>query len=219
MTNPTRILIADDHEVVREGSRVLIEREPGWQVCGVAKDGRSAVEMAEELRPDIVVLDMSMPEMNGLEAGRRIKRALPKTEVLILTAHESDELIREVFESGIKAYILKSESGTYLVDALRSLAEHKPYFTSTVSEVLFSRMLEGKARKESEDESNERLTARERQIVQLLAEGKSNKEVADQLSISLRTAETHRASIMRKLRLDSAAALVRYAIRNRMIDP
>jgi DNA-binding NarL/FixJ family response regulator len=219
MNIPLRILIADDFDVVREGARVLIERQPGWEVCGQAANGVAAVELAEKLEPDIVVLDMTMPELNGLEAARKIKKLLPKCEALMLTGRESDELIREVFESGVKSYILKSQTTEHLVPAIQSLAQHKPYFTSGVAEVLFARMLQKTApKREDADENDDRLTTREREIVQLLAEGKSNKEVADKLGISLRTAETHRAAIMRKLRVDSLAAIVRYAIRHHIIE-
>jgi len=213
-----RILIADDHDVVREGARALIEREPGWEVCGVAETGRDAVKRAEMLAPDVVVMDMSMPELNGLEAARQIKRLLSETEVLMFTATETDAIIHEVFEAGVKSYILKSEAGTYLVEAIRSLCQHKPFFTSKVSDVLFARFLNRSGGKAVVDQTNERLTAREREIVQLLAEGKSNKEVAGALGVSIRTAETHRATILRKLRLESLAGLVRYAVRNRIIE-
>lgn len=218
MTQTVRILIADDHEVVREGVRLLLERRPSWQVCGVAKTGRDAVELAQKLQPDIVVLDMGMPELDGLEAARQIKRVLPETELLIFTARETDELIREVFEAGVKSYILKSEAGTHLLEAIEALSQHKPFFTSKVSEVLFERFLNRSARKRDLEQNGERLTIREREIVRLLVQGKSNKEVADALGISIRTAETHRASIMRKPGIGSLAGLVRYAIRNGIIE-
>jgi DNA-binding NarL/FixJ family response regulator len=213
-----RILIADDHDVVREGTRAVIERQQGWEVCGVATTGREAVEQAGELKPDVVVMDMSMPELNGLAAARRIKQRLPKTEILIFSAHQTDELIREVFEAGAKSFIFKSEAHHFLVDAIRSLSEHKPFFTSKVSEVLFAEMLNRSAARPDPTQAGNRLTAREREIVQLLAEGSSNKEVAGVLGISIRTAETHRASVLRKLSLDSLASLVRYAVRNKIIE-
>src|ERR1043166_7914016 len=136
-----RILIADDHEVVREGLRAVIEKQPAWEVCGVAETGREAVEKAGDLEPDIAVLDMGMPELNGLEATRQIKRLLPKTEVLIFTAHETEELVREVFDAGAKSFILKAEANRYLVEALKALSQHKPFFTSAVSEIIFARFL------------------------------------------------------------------------------
>jgi two-component system, NarL family, response regulator NreC len=217
-TTPLRILIADDHDVMREGTRAVIERQPGWEVCGTAGTGREAVAQAVRLQPDIVIMDMSMPDLNGLDAAVQIKRRLPPTEILMFTAHETEELIREVFEIGVKSFIFKSEAHTYLVDAIRSLSQHKPFFTNKVSQILFSDIVNRSTKGAARIEPGQRLSAREREIVQLLAEGKSNKEVADTLGISVRTAETHRASILRKLSLDSIAGLVRYAIRNKIIE-
>jgi DNA-binding NarL/FixJ family response regulator len=216
-TPPLRILIADDHDVMREGTRAVIERQAGWEVCGVAATGRDAVEQAFALEPDVVVMDMSMPELNGLDAAQQIKRRLPQTEILIFTAHQTDELIREVFAAGVKSFIFKSEAHHFLVDAIRSLSQHKPFFTNKVSEILFADILNRSERNPSQSRSSQ-LSAREREIVQLLSEGRSNKAVAHALGISVRTAETHRASILRKLNLDSVASLVRYAIRNKIIE-
>jgi DNA-binding NarL/FixJ family response regulator len=213
-----RILIADDHEVMRDGTRALIERQPGWEVCGIAGTGREAVAQAIRLQPNIVIMDMSMPDLNGLDAAVQIKRRLPRTEVIMFTAHESDELIREVFEAGVKSFIFKSEAHHFLVDAIQSLSEHKPFFTSKVSEVLFADILNRSGAMPQATQTSKRLTPREREIVQLLAEGSSNKKVAGVLGISIRTAETHRASVLRKLNLDSLASLVRYAIRNKIIE-
>jgi DNA-binding NarL/FixJ family response regulator len=214
-----RILIADDHDVMLEGTRAVIERQPGWEVCGVAATGREAVEQAVALEPDVVVMDMSMPELNGLDAAVQIKRRLPRTEILIFTAHETDELIREVFEAGAKGFLFKSDAHDLLVQAIQSLSEHKAFFTSKVSEVLFAEILNRSETSPPPTQTSKRLTTREREIVQLLAEGRSNKEVAGALSISIRTAETHRANVLRKLSLDSVASLVRYAIRHKMIEP
>ena len=210
-----RILLADDHQIVRQGVRMLIEKEADWEVCGEASDGRKAVAMAEEMAPDVVILDIGMPELNGLDAARQIKRALPKTEVLIFTGEESEQLIHEVFAAGARSYILKSDLGEHLVEAIRALCEHKHYFTNRISEVVFARYLDGKSG--AGQEKTEGLTPREREIVQLLGEGRSNKEVGALLGISIKTVETHRAATMRKLRLDSFADLVRYAIRNKII--
>ena len=201
-----------------EGTRAVIERQPGWEVCGVAGTGREAVSQALALKPDIVVMDMSMPDLNGLDAAVQIKRRLPSTEILIFTAHETDDLIREVFEAGAKSFIFKSEAYDFLVRAIHSLSQHKPFFTNKVSEVLFAEMLHRSEEKSPEAQTSKRLTGREREIVQLLAEGKSNKEVAGVLGVSVRTAETHRANVLHKLNLDSLASLVRYAIRNKMIE-
>lgn len=215
--NTLRILIGDDHEVVREGLRALVENEAGWEVCGTATNGREAVQRAKELKPDVVVLDMTMPELSGLEAVRQIKRALPRTEVLVFSAHRSEEVVAQVFDAGAKSYICKADAGRHLVAAIRSLAEHKPFFTPEISEILFSKFLASDAARKN-GVAEQKLTAREREIVRLLAEGRSNKETASLLGISVRTSETHRASLMRKLALDSLPALVRYAIRNHIIE-
>jgi two-component system, NarL family, response regulator NreC len=207
-----RILIADDHDIVRTGVRLLIEREPGWEVCGEAANGREAVAMAEKLRPDIVILDMTMPILNGLEAARQLKRRLPEIELVMLTAHENEDLVHQVFDVGARSYIVKTEAAKDLIPAIRSASEHKPFFTSKISEVVFNRYL---SRGKGEDS---RLTARERELVQILAEGSSNKEAAGRLGISVKTVETHRAAIMRKLDLKSVSDLVRYAIRNKIIE-
>jgi DNA-binding NarL/FixJ family response regulator len=214
---PLRILIADDHEVVREGVRALIEHEPGWEVCGAATNGQEAVHTAKKVKPDVAVLDMAMPELDGLEALREIKRALPNTEVVIFSAHHSEEVIGQLFEAGAKSYIQKSDAGRYLVAAIKSIAEHKPFFTSEISQILFAKFLSGSAGKKQSGQKHT-VTSRERDVVRLLAGGNSNKDVANCLGISIRTAETHRAALMRKLGLESLAALVRYAIRNNIID-
>ena len=212
---PLRILLADDHEIVRHGVRLLIENEPGWEVCGEAADGRKAVALAEQLAPDVVVLDIGMPGLNGIDAARQIRRALPQTEVLIFTGEESEQLIHEVFAAGARSYILKSDIGGHLIAAIRALGGHRHYFTGRISEVVFARYLDGESG--AGKDRAEGLTPREREIVQLLGEGKSNKEAAALLGISIKTVETHRAAVMRKLRLDSFADLVRYAIRNKII--
>ncbi len=215
-TKPLRILIADDHDAVREGVRALLEHQPGWEVCGTAATGREALEQAQKLKPDVVILDLTMPELNGLDAVRLIKRALPDTEVLIFSAHESEDIIAQVFEAGAKSYITKSDSSRHLVAAVRSLGEHKPFFTGNVSNILFARFLT-KPRANGHFASP-KLSSREREVVQLLSLGKSNKEAAGVLGISTRTTETHRAAVMRKLGLQSLADLVRYAIRNSIIE-
>jgi DNA-binding NarL/FixJ family response regulator len=210
-----RILLADDHEVVRGGVRTLIEKEAGWTVCGEAADGRNAVALAQTLKPDIVVMDIGMPTLNGLEAARQVKRALPKTEVLIFTGEESDQLVHEVFAAGARSYILKSDISKHLIEAIGALAQHKHYFTNRIAEIVFARYLDGTSG--AGKSKTEGLTPREREIVQLLAEGKSNKEAAGVLGISIKTVETHRATTMQKLRLESFADLVRYAIRNKIV--
>lgn len=211
-----RIFLADDHEVVRQGVRKLIENRPDWEICGEASNGRAAVASVEKLRPDLVIMDLGMPELGGMEATRQIRRSFPATEVLIFTGHEDEQLIHEVFAAGARSYLAKNDIGQHLIAAIESLAQHKPYFTSHTSEVIFSRYLDGRSGT-SKDKSDS-LTSREREIVQLLAEGKSNKEVASILGISVKTAETHRATVMRKLKMDSFADLVRYAIRTKIIQ-
>jgi len=208
-----RILLADDHELVRQGLRTLIEHQSGWQVCGEATTGREAVTKAGELKPDIVVMDFTMPELNGMEATRQIRAALPRTQVLLLTMHESEELVRDVLAAGARGYVLKSDAGRALVDALTALAEQKPYFTSKISALVLEGYLNPITRE------NPALTPREREIVQLVAEGRSTKELADRLGISPKTAETHRTNIMRKLNLHSVSEVVRYAIRNQISTP
>jgi two-component system response regulator NreC len=213
---PIRVLIADDHEVMRRGVRALVALQEGWSVCGEASTGREAVELTGKLKPEIVVMDVQMPELNGLEATRQIKKIAPETEVLMFTGLETEELVRQVFEAGARSYVLKTDGKNQLEAALRSLAAHKPYFTTEVGEILFARFLTGK---QQQSESGElRITHREREIVQLLAEGRSNKEVADKLGISPKTVETHRATIMRKLKFESFSDLVRYAIRHHIIS-
>ena len=215
--SPLRILIADDHEVVRDGMRALIEHEPGWEVCGVARNGQEAVDSAKKLKPDVVVLDMTMPELDGLAALRQIKQALPNTEVVMFSAHHSEDVIEQLFDAGAKSYIQKSDVGQHLVTAIKSLAEHTPFFTPGISEILFAKFFSaGSGKKQTGPDHS--LTVREREVVRLLAEGKSNKEIASFLGISVRTAETHRAALMRKLDVDSVSALVRYAIRNNIIE-
>jgi DNA-binding NarL/FixJ family response regulator len=215
-----RILVADDHEIVRQGLRALLETQPGWQVVAEAVDGREALDKAKRLRPDVVVLDVSMPNLNGLEATRQIRKALPETEVLILTMHDSEQLVREVLEAGARGYVLKSDAGRELVTAVESVRKSKPYFTSRVSEIVLDGYLNAGGRSDAYNVPRSvRLSPREREIVQLLAEGKSNKEVAAALHISVKTAETHRTNLMRKLDLHSISELVRYAIRNKMVEP
>jgi DNA-binding NarL/FixJ family response regulator len=213
-----QILVADDHEIVRQGLRLVAERKPNWHICAEATTGIEAVELAGKLKPHVVVLDHGMPGLNGIEATRQIKQVAPKTEVIVFSGTDSDSVIHQVFEAGARSYISKMEAGQHLVAAIETVAKHKTYLTDRVSEVIFARYMQ-KEGKGPQLEPGERLTARERQVVQLLAEGKTNKEIADQLSISTRTAETHRAATMRKLKLRSVAELVRYAIRNQIIQP
>jgi len=208
-----RILLADDHEMVRHGLRAVIEEQHGWEVCGEARTGREAVARALELRPDVVVMDFTMPELNGMDATREIRAMLPRTQVLILTMHESEELVPEVLAAGALGYMLKSDAGGALVNAIQSLADQKPYFTSKISALVWKGYLNPRTREIST------LTPREREVVQMVAEGKSTKEVAEKLKISAKTADTHRTNVMRKLKLHSVSELVRFAIRNKLVEP
>ena len=215
-----QILVADDHEIVRRGLRALLESQPNWEVVGEAVTGRDAVDLAKQFTPQVAILDVGMPDLNGLEATRQILKAVPQTEVLILTMHESEQVIREVLDAGARGYVLKSDAGRDLIAAVDALCQHRTFFSSRVSDMLLHAYLRRPERAEPAGEgSRSRLTAREREIVQLLAEGKSNKEVAQSLNISIKTAETHRTNIMNKLDLHSITELVRYAVRNNIVAP
>src|SRR5579864_5327082 len=204
-----RILIADDHDLMRRGLRTLLESHPGWTVCAESNTGRDAVAKAEELRPDIVILDITMPELNGIEAARRILKASPGTEILVLSVHYTDQLIREILAAGIRGYIVKSDSDRDLVIAVESLANHQPFFTLRATELMLSGLSHrGGVTGDLPSSLRERLTSREREIVQLLSEGRSSKEVASELTISVKTAETHGSNIMRKLDIHSVSELV-----------
>ncbi len=211
-----RILVADDHEIVRQGIRALLQAHPGWEVCAEASDGREAVEKAAELKPDIAVVDIGMPNLNGLNATRQILQQDPQAKVLILTMHESEQVLREVLDVGARGYLLKSDAGRDLVTAIETLQRNKTFFSSQVGEV----MLENVRKRKNHTESpvKEVLTSREREVVQLLAEGKSTKEVAVILGLSVKTAETHRSNVMRKLELHSVSELVLYAVRNNIVQ-
>jgi len=212
---PIRVLVADDHLVMRRGIRAVVECMEGWSVCGEAATGREAVEMAERLHPDVVVMDVQMPDLNGLEATRQIRKAAPEIEVLMFTGLETEDLVRQVFAAGARSYIVKTDGKDELGAALRSVAAHTPYFTTKVGEILFAKSLTGNNNNDVAGE--EVLTPRERETVQLLTEGSANKDVAAKLGISVKTVETHRATIMRKLQLEAFSELVRYAVRNHMI--
>ena len=216
---PLRILLVDDHEVVRRGLSVILRAKPDWEICGEASNGREAVEKALKLTPDIVILDVGMPNLNGLEATRQIVKANPEIRILILTLHDSDTLVQEVLNAGARGFLLKSDAARDLVTAVEALRNNKTYFTPKVA----SMVLEGCLHRKGSNNANEassraKLTPREREIVQLLAEGKSSREVAGALGLSVKTAETHRANIMRKLNLHSVSDLVLYAVRNNIVQ-
>jgi DNA-binding NarL/FixJ family response regulator len=210
-----RILIADDHEVARKGIRSILESHLGWEVCGEVKDGREAVESASTLKPDVLLLDIGMPNLNGLDAARQILAISPDARILILTVHDSEQMVREVLAAGARGFLLKSDAGRDLLAAVEALQHGRTFFTSRVSQM----MLDGYLRPQVESDPGQCiLTPREREVIQLVAEGKTTKEVATALSLSVKTAETHRTNLMRKLNLHSIADLTLYAVRNGIVQ-
>jgi DNA-binding NarL/FixJ family response regulator len=211
---PVHILLADDHEVVRKGLRALLETQPGWKVIAEATDGREAVEKAQSMHPDVAIVDIGMPSLNGLEATRQIVKKAPRTRVLVLTMHDTNPLIQQVVKAGARGYVLKSDVASDLVSAVEALTHDQTFFTSKVSQIILDRYVGKSDVPENVADPDSPLTPREREVVQLLAEGKSSKEVAAVLGISVKTAETHRINLMRKLDCHSVAEVVRYAVRN-----
>ncbi|HEY7034394.1 MAG TPA: response regulator transcription factor [Thermomicrobiales bacterium] len=214
-----RIMLADDHEIVRRGLRDLVEVHEGWQVCGEARNGREAVALAADLTPDVAILDLSMPELNGIEATRRIRKESPLTEVLVYTMHGSERHIREVFSAGARGYVLKSDPVRQVEAAVEALVQHRPYFTPEIAQKVLDGYLRGGKDEGAVGDAANAMTSREREILQLLAEGRTNKDIAVALSISVKTVETHRSAIMRKLHVTSLIELTRYAIRNGFLEP
>ena len=209
-----RILVADDHEVARRGVRALLESHPGWEVCGEAADGREAINLAARLKPDLILLDIGMPSLNGLDATRQILASAPDTRVLILTMHDSEQVVREVLAAGALGFLLKSDAGRDLVAAVEALQQRRTFFTTRVAQLV----LEGYLHPGSDSDNHRSvLTPREREVIQLLAEGKTTKEVATVLNLSVKTAETHRTNLMRKLDLHSVVDLTLYAVRNGIV--
>ena len=206
---PLRILLVDDHSVVRRGLKAILQSHRGWTVCGEAADGRAASEKAARLKPDVAIVDIGMPGLNGVETTRLILRASPKTRVLILSAHESEKLALDANRAGAHGYLTKDNADEDLLAAVRALSRQKPYFTPLVRQSIAREQRRPKRKR-----SRSVLTPREREVIQLLAEGRTNKEVAHTLHITEKTAETHRSNIMMKLDLHSLAELVHYAIRN-----
>ena len=213
-----RILVADDHDIFRRGLKDLLTAHPGWEVVGEAKTGREAVALAEQLQPEIVVMDISMPDLNGLEASRRIHKAFPKIGILILTLHFSDQLLANIIEAGARAYIMKSDAARDLISGVEALTTKRTFFTAAAAGLLLHGFSKDQPVEGAESRVLSRLTSREREIVQLLAEGKSSKEVAVALGISVKTVETHRVNIMRKLEIHSVSEVVRYAVKNQIIE-
>ena len=210
-----RILLADDHIVVRRGLRALLEARSDFIICAEASNGREAVERALEHKPDIAVLDISLSVLNGIDATRQIRKALPDTEVLIFTRHDDEDTIRDAIAAGARGYVLKSESDEQIIKAVATLAQHQAFFSSQVWDIRIDTLVD-QAKPASQPSQ---LTAREREVVQLVAEGNSNKMVAKLLEISVKTVETHRAAAMHKLNIHSTADLVRYAVRNKLVEP
>jgi DNA-binding NarL/FixJ family response regulator len=210
------LLVADDHDIVRRGLRDLLEKQPGWKVVAEATNGQEAVEKAKQLKPDVSILDISMPSLDGLEAARQIVESGSPTKVLILTMHHSDPLIQQMLKAGVRGYVLKSEAASELVQAVEALQRNKTFFTSKVPQVFLDDRQ--KPAKNNGQDHSLRLTPRQREIVQLLAEGKNSREIAATLGTTFKTVETHRANIMRRLDCHSVTELVRYAIRNELIQ-
>jgi len=208
-----RILIADDHELMRRGVRSLLEAEVGWRVVGEAANGQELVEKTETLRPDVVVLDISMPRLNGLEAAHRIKKILPEVKILILTMHDSEQMVRSVLDAGARGYIAKSDAARDLVTAIEALHRNRTFFPPKVDQLVLDSFLRNESKKTLQDP----LTSRQKEIVQLLTEGKTSKEVATLLNLSIKTIETHRANIMKRLHCHCFSDLVFYAIRNNIV--
>src|SRR6202047_2952309 len=214
-----RILIADDHEVVRRGLCMLLQTHEGWEVCGEAKDGREAVEKAKQVRPDVVILDVGMPNLNGLAATRQLLQQNPQQKVIVLTITDSDQVIREALDAGARGFVLKSDAARDLVSAVEAVQSKRMFFTPRVNDLVLAGFLDkGHAISRNEPPNLPTLTVREREVTQLLAEGKSSKEVASLLNLSTKTVETHRSNIMRKLSLHSIRDLVVYAIKNNIIQ-
>jgi DNA-binding NarL/FixJ family response regulator len=214
-----RIVIADDHELIRRGIRDLLQARRDWKVVSEAANGRQALEKTKKLKPDLIILDIGMPNLDGLEVTRRIRAAVPDTKILILTMHESSRMIRRVLEAGARGYVLKSDLGSYLVKAVKAVSRGKVYLTPKASEIVLEGLLTEGAEAQRSGRSQVRPTPRETEIIRLLAEGKPNKLIATELGITVRTVETHRAKIMLKLGLRSLTQLVHYAIRHDLVSP
>jgi DNA-binding NarL/FixJ family response regulator len=214
-----RILIADDHEVVRRGLSALLQTQEGWEVCAEAVDGREAVEKAKLLKPDFVILDIGMPNLNGLAATRQLTEHDPNFKIIVLTITDSDHVIREALDAGARGFVLKSDAVRDLISAIEALQRGQMFFTPRVNEMVLAGFLEkGTVSHRGAVPKFPNLTPREREVIQLLAEGKSSKEVATVLNLSTKTAETHRSNIMRKLGFHSIRDLVLYAVKNDIIQ-
>ena len=212
-----RVVVADDHTIIRSGLRMLLEREAGFEVVGEASDGRQAVELAESLKPDVIMLDIGMPNLNGIEATRQIVQKLPRTRVVVLSMHSDESYVLKALKSGARGYLLKDSAESDILNAIRAVSEGKAYFSPEISKMLVEDYVR-EIRTRGVEDSYELLTSREREILQLIAQGKSNKEVAARLNLSLYTVETHRRNLQDKLNLHSLAELILYAVRKRVIS-
>jgi DNA-binding NarL/FixJ family response regulator len=212
-----RILVADDHGLMRRGTRALLEAQHGWRVVGEAANGREAVEKAIKLKPDVAILDISMPDLDGVQVTRQIREAVPDAKVLVLTMHESDQMVRRTLDAGAHGYILKSDVTECLAIAVRAVSEGKRFLTPKVSQIVLDGFLKTGSEQQQGERAGAQTTSRESEILRLLAEGKTNKEIAAMLGIAVRTVETHRSKIMLKLGLHSIADLIHYAIRQGLI--
>jgi len=212
-----RILVADDHELVRHGIRGLLRARRGWRVIGEAANGREAVEKTNKLKPDVAILDVSMPDLDGLQATRQIRDASPNTEVVVLTMHDSDQMVRRVLDAGALGYVLKSDLAANLVKAVKNVSAGRLFLTPRVSDIVLKGFLKNGNQADPAEQTRARPTPREVEIIRLLAEGKANKVIAADLGITIRTVETHRAKVMVKLGLHSLAALLHYAIRQKIV--
>jgi len=217
VTKLLRILLADDHTVVRKGLRLLLESQPGFKVVADAANGREAVAMAEEHKPDVVVLDIAMPILNGIEAARQILARLPQAAIAFLSMHADESYVLRALKAGARAYLLKDSAEQDLINAVQAVGEGKAFFSPAISKMLVEDYMR-QMRERHVDDSYDLLTMREREILQLFAEGKNNKDVANLLNLSLYTVETHRANIFQKLNLHSGAELILYAIRKGVIS-
>ena len=214
-----RLLVASGNEIARKGLCALAQEQLGWEVAAEARDGREAVERTKQIRPDVAIIDIDIPSLNGLEATRQIAKASLQTKVLLLASHDTDQLLPQVLKAGARGYLIKSDPADDLVSAVEALREGRSFFTAKVTRRLLDKYLETVTKMGAAgDERARRLTSREREILQLLAEGHSNKQIGVALNVSTKTAETHRANIMQKIECHSVVGLVRYAIRNHIIE-
>jgi DNA-binding NarL/FixJ family response regulator len=213
-----RILLADDHEIVRRGLKALLLERPEWEVCGEAVTGRDAVELATKLQPEIAILDLMMPDLNGLETTRQIRKVSQRTQVLIFTMHQNESLVHDVLEAGARGYLLKTDAEAHIITAVETLLRRQPFFSAQISETVLDGFLRS-GRQSAGNGAVPRLTPREREVVQLLAEGHRNRKIAQKLGISIKTVETHRTTLMRKIGVKSIVELVRYAVRNHLTEP